>query len=255
MTAPLLLALAGVLAGRHLAPASPPPRALTGTPPAPGRERDALQRVGRVVRRLANRAPDPAAERRVGGAVLVGVGLGALATPLAVVPLGWCLVSPVLRRRRERMQRARRIVVDLPDLVDLLALSAGAGLTIRLALEAVAPRLTGPLGSALADVVARLRAGQGVAESLDALGDRLGEPALPLVSALRASERYGVPLGPALERVSVDARFERRRAADELARRVPVKLLFPLVLCTLPAFALLTVVPLLAGSLHALRAS
>jgi hypothetical protein len=38
-----------------------------------------------------------------------------------------------------------------------------------------------------------------------------------------------------------------------MARRLPVKLLFPLVLCTLPAFALLTVVPLLVGSLRELR--
>ena len=75
----------------------------------------------------------------------------------------------------------------------------------------------------------------------------------PLVSVLLASERYGTPLLPALDRVAVDARARRRVAADEAARRVPVKLLFPLVLCILPAFALLTVVPLLAGALRSLR--
>ena len=41
-------------------------------------------------------------------------------------------------------------------------------------------------------------------------------------------------------------------APRKLARRVPVQLLFPLVACVLPAFALLTVVPLLAGTLRTL---
>ncbi|MFP3901955.1 MAG: hypothetical protein ACLFXM_13965, partial [Acidimicrobiia bacterium] len=79
---------------------------------------------------------------------------------------------------------------------------------------------------------------------------RAGGPALrPLVDALAQHDRYGGALRPALERVGIEARLRRRRAADEAARRLPVTLLFPLVLTTLPAFALLTVVPLLAGSL------
>ena len=158
-------------------------------------------------------------------------------------------------RRRARRRLDRRIAADLPDLVDLLILAAGAGLNVRLALQAVAGHLTGPIGTALHEVTRRLDSGEGVADSLETLPADLGDAVLPLVATLRASERYGVALGPALERVGADARFERRRAADELARRVPVKLLFPLVLCTLPAFVLLTVVPLLAGSLQALRAA
>ena len=61
------------------------------------------------------------------------------------------------------------------------------------------------------------------------------------------------PVAPALERVAFDARADRRRGAEEAARRVPVKLLFPLVACILPAFAALTVLPLLAGTLGSLR--
>jgi pilus assembly protein TadC len=55
-----------------------------------------------------------------------------------------------------------------------------------------------------------------------------------------------------LERVAEQARDVRRRHAEESARRVPVQLLFPLVACVLPAFVLLTVVPLLAGTLRSL---
>jgi tight adherence protein C len=70
---------------------------------------------------------------------------------------------------------------------------------------------------------------------------------------LVGAERYGTPLLPGLDRLAVDARLDRRRRAEEAARRVPVKLLFPLVLCVLPAFGLLTMTPLLAGALDALR--
>lgn len=90
----------------------------------------------------------------------------------------------------------------------------------------------------------------------DALGDvpgRAGEATRPLVAALVESDRYGAPLGDALARLAAETRADRRRRAEEAARRVPVKLLFPLVCCVLPAFGLLTVAPLLAGSFTALR--
>ena len=55
------------------------------------------------------------------------------------------------------------------------------------------------------------------------------------------------------ERLAEDARRTELRRAETRARRVPVLLLFPLVLCILPAFALLTVAPLLASAVGALR--
>jgi tight adherence protein C len=52
--------------------------------------------------------------------------------------------------------------------------------------------------------------------------------------------------------VGTEARLIRRRASEVAARRLPVQLLFPLVLCTLPAFGLLTVVPLLVSAFDTL---
>ena len=80
------------------------------------------------------------------------------------------------------------------------------------------------------------------------LGD-LGAAVRPLVAALVAAERYGAAVGARLERLALDARLAHRRRAEEAARRLPVQLLFPLVGCILPAFGLLTVVPLLAASM------
>jgi len=116
----------------------------------------------------------------------------------------------------------------------------------------VAPRLTSPVGEALALADRDAAAGQPRADAIvDALTP-LGERALALAHLLADHLRYGVPLAPGLERLGLELRLERRRAAEQEARRVPVRLLGPLVTCTLPAFALLTVVPLLVASLRAL---
>jgi tight adherence protein C len=89
----------------------------------------------------------------------------------------------------------------------------------------------------------------------DALLDELvplGDRAAALAHVLADHLRYGVPLVPGLERLGLELRLHRRRRAEEEARRVPLRLLAPLLTCVLPAFGLLTVVPLLVASLKSL---
>ena len=74
------------------------------------------------------------------------------------------------------------------------------------------------------------------------------------MAALVGSIRYGAPIGPALDLVAADLRLRARRRAEVRARRVPVRMLFPLVTCILPAFVLLSVVPMVAASLRDLGA-
>ncbi len=109
-----------------------------------------------------------------------------------------------------------------------------------------------PIAGALAAVHRRVTHGERLTDALPELLSALGESMRPLVSALVSAERDGAPLRLPLERAAEVARDVRRRRAEESARRVPVQLLFPLVACVLPAFALLTVVPLLAGTLQTL---
>ena len=134
-----------------------------------------------------------------------------------------------------------------------MALAVDAGLTVPLAVAGVARRAQGPLGAELRRVCDEHRLGRRLADALDDLPGRTGDAVRPLVTALVASERYGAPLAGGLVRLADDVRRQRRRRAEEAARRVPVKLLFPLVTCTLPAFALLTVAPLVAGALRQLH--
>ena len=72
----------------------------------------------------------------------------------------------------------------------------------------------------------------------------------PLADALRTSARLGSPAAPALARLAAEVRADVRRRAEARARTVPVRLCFPLVACVLPAFALLTVAPVVLGGLR-----
>ena len=171
---------------------------------------------------------------------------------LAFAAVGWF----VLRRRaaRRRHREATAVLAELPEAVDLFALAASAGLSVRLAVEAVAPRLDGPIGSALDRAVRQMRLGVEAAEALEALTRTPSAESLRLlVRPLTDSLRYGSALGPALTAAAVVARAERRRQAEAAARRIPLRLLFPLTLCVLPAFVLLTIVPTVAQSLEFLR--
>jgi Flp pilus assembly protein TadB len=182
---------------------------------------------------------------------LVGspVGLVCLVSGLGLdVVGGWWMRRIVSRAAVERDV----VAAQQADVIDLFVLALGAGLNLQLALAAVARRAPPAWAGALTDVVEQLERGQRAGDALDRLPFTLGEAARPLVRVLAGAERYGTPLLPALDRLALDARLDRRRRAEEAARRVPVKLLFPLVLCVLPAFGLLTVTPLLAGALQAL---
>lgn len=175
-------------------------------------------------------------------------------------PSGSARVSAQRRYRRfgrliDRRRRRAAVVAAVPDLVDLFAVAIGAGLNVRLAVEAVARRApAGAVTDELRRVAEAAAAGARLADALEQVPTRLGvDDIRPLVAALVDADRYGSALGPSLDRLAEESRRYRQRRAEEVARRVPVKLLFPLVTCVLPAFGLLTVAPLIAGGLRALR--
>jgi hypothetical protein len=219
---------------------------------APAPRRDHLEAVGRAVTRRIGVASHPPSDRAIGRAVAAAAPLAVLVPPLAVVVVLGAVGHRWWDAHRAARARADAVRRGLPDLVDLLRLCTTGGLSLPLAHAAVAPRVPPPLGPALHAAEAATRAGAARADALlDSLRP-LGERAAALAQVLADHLRYGVPLGPALDRLALELRLDRRRHAEQAARRVPVRLLAPLVACTLPAFALLTVVPLLGASLQGL---
>lgn len=145
------------------------------------------------------------------------------------------------------------VLEELPEAVDLLRLAISSGLNVHLAVAAVGERLCGPVGIGLVGASWRVRSGMRLADALETLPDSVGEPVRPLVRVLVDGDRYGTDLETALEQLAADSRLLRRRRAEENARRLPLRLLFPLVICILPAFILLTLAPVLAETLTAFR--
>jgi hypothetical protein len=156
------------------------------------------------------------------------------------------LLAAVTRRRAARAMAAR--TRDLPVTVDLLAVAVGAGCTPFLAVEHAARWAPPVFATSLGGVVRACRLGAAFGDAWRDISTRVPDLA-PLAEALTAGERTGAPVGPALSRLAAEERAAARRRIESHARRVPVRLLFPLVFLVLPAFVVLTVVPGLAAGL------
>ena len=167
----------------------------------------------------------------------------------ATGPVGRVVGAFMHRQHSRRVDAA--LEREIPIALDLLGVAIGAGCTPYLAVE-VASRWASPVVAAsLTSVLGACALGASFDGALD--DSARSAPRLrPLVDALLASDRLGAPVGPALARLATEERAALRRRAETHARRVPVRLLFPLVFLVLPAFVLLTVVPSLAAGLSRL---
>jgi hypothetical protein len=168
-----------------------------------------------------------------------------------IVPRATVVMRPLRALGARRRTRARRRAVErsVPLVLDVLTVAARSGCTPRIALGATAPWCPHATRGLLLDVERRCTLGMSLADSLDALA--ADESALaPVAEVLALSERSGAPTVELLERLADVARADLRRRAEAHARRVPVRLVFPLVFLVLPAFGLLTVVPALLTGLR-----
>ncbi len=162
-----------------------------------------------------------------------------------------------LRRRRARELAFAR-TRGLPSAVLLLQVAIAAGLSPRAAISAVGavPVDHGELAVATRDfalVGERLELGADLASAILSLGEHETSVSfIGVLDVMRRAEVDGVALATHLELVLQDLRRDRARALDAAAQRLTVSLLFPLVVCILPAFVLLAVVPLLLGALSSL---
>lgn len=150
--------------------------------------------------------------------------------------------------RRGHASRARRaldraVEQDLPVAADLLRLAVDAGHSPHTAVGAVGRVGVGPVCRALGRCAAAFDSGARLVDELTELPRRLGPALGPLSATLVVALESGSPVGPALQRLADSERRRRRRRVEARVRRLPVLLLGPLVGLILPAFVLLTIVP------------
>lgn len=170
----------------------------------------------------------------------LGAGLGAAAAVAMWRTVG-TLETPRSRRRREQLTR------DLPHVVDLLGCCLAAGTSTSAAVDLVAGAVEPPMREELRMVGSRLAMGVPAQQVwADVARHRqLGALGRALVRAMDS----GASVSDAMHRLAEDLRRTSRSDVEGLARSVGAKSAAPLGLCLLPAFVLIGVVPLVAGSL------
>jgi tight adherence protein C len=166
-------------------------------------------------------------------AILFGIGLAAF---------GFFLPNLVLHQRAHN--RSETIQRELPDALDLLVISVEAGLGFDAALAQVARNTQGPLAEEFFRVLQEMQLGTGRSDALRGLADRTDVGDLRgFVTAMVQADAFGIPIANVLRIQARDMRIRRSQRAEEAAQKVPVKILFPLIFCILPALFIVILGP------------
>jgi tight adherence protein C len=206
--------------------------------------------------RKASAKGSPVDARSAWGAVAVIVAVVAPGPKIVTVPSVVLLALAVRRFAEERARARRRHAMDaeIPQLLDLLAAGSAAGLSAVAGFQRSVQVLRGPLGAELRASLDAVAVGARWRTELSAVTERLALPDLRRAMAvLTRTETLGASLTSATRDLATDVRSSRRAAVAERARAAPVKMLFPLVFLVLPAFLLLTVVPVLLTTVRSIR--
>jgi tight adherence protein C len=148
------------------------------------------------------------------------------------------LVSSKTRRRREAIRS------ELPDALDLLAVSVEAGLGFDGAIVKLTENMDGPLAEEFALTLSEMRIGESRQDALKKLSDRVATPELAaFVRAIVQADQFGISLGRILKVQAADTRLRRQAAAEEKAMKAPIKMLFPTVAFIFPAMFLVVLGP------------
>lgn len=158
----------------------------------------------------------------------------ALGSTILLVLLGFfaadLVIYQVAYNRRDRVRK------DLPDALDLLTITVEAGLAFDAALTQVARNTEGPLAQEFTRVLQEMQIGKSRGEALTGVSDRIAIPELSsFVTAVVQADALGIPISTVLRIQAKEMRTKRSQRAEEAAMKVPVKILFPLIFCILPA--------------------
>jgi tight adherence protein C len=164
------------------------------------------------------------------GTVILGGAVGFFGPDLAVYQIAY--------NRRDRIRK------DLPDALDLLTITVEAGLAFDAAVTQVARNTEGPLADEFYRVLQEIQLGRGRGEALEQMAARVNVEELnTFVSAVVQADSLGIPIAHVLRIQAKEMRIKRSQRAEEAAQKVPVKILFPLIFCILPALFVVVIGP------------
>ncbi|MEO5974298.1 MAG: type II secretion system F family protein [Ilumatobacteraceae bacterium] len=160
-----------------------------------------------------------------------------------------------IRRHRNKTRASSNEILhgELPELVDQLIVLLRAGFTPANAFQQLELWLPSPINGAVGEVNSLVHRGVRFSSAVVDLRRQIGVPAFGLVDAVIQIDLDGLATSTTLDRLSSEAHSLRRIRAESEARELPIRLISPMLCCILPSFVMLTVVPMLAGTLIGLR--
>jgi tight adherence protein C len=185
--------------------------------------------------------------------VLVGIKHGSAVFFFPIIGGVLFFYMPDIWIRNLGEHRQQDLRLGLPDAIDMMIVCVEAGLGFDAALGRVARDLKGPMASECARVLQEMQFGMSRTEALRALVNRTDLPELrTFVSSLVQSTELGISIGDVLREQAKEMRIKRRQRAEEQAQKLPVRILFPLLLCMLPAMFVVVMGPAAINILHTL---
>jgi tight adherence protein C len=199
--------------------------------------------------------------RRIFTALILGTVFGALATVMhqtiliaaiaVVVGLVVGYIFPTFSLDGAIKKRKTAIARRLPDLLDMVSTTVEAGTALNGALAIAVTRLEGPLADEFRMTLSDIRVGVNRADALTALSRRVNQIDLAsVVTALVQTERLGGNVAQVLDELAEEARSRRLNRAEELAAKIPVKMVIPMALFMLPALLVMIFGPVAAQLLN-----
>ena len=141
-------------------------------------------------------------------------------------------------------RRQSQVAADLPDALDLLAVSVEAGLGFDGAVSKLTEHMEGPLIDEFELALGEMRIGESRADALKKMAERVDVHEMAaFVRSIVQADQLGISLGRILRVQAADARLKRQAAAEERAMKAPIKMLFPLVMFIFPAMFIVILGP------------
>jgi tight adherence protein C len=156
--------------------------------------------------------------------------------------VGFVAPDTLLSRRVE--ERQKEILRTLSDTLDLLTISVEAGLSLNAAIAQVVQNVPGVLSAEFARMLQEIQLGVPRADAFRNLAERTDVEELNAFAlAMIQADVFGVSVASVLRTQAQQLRIKRRQAAEAKAQQTPVKIVFPLILCILPALFIVIVGP------------
>lgn len=166
---------------------------------------------------------------------------GVMAMMLIVLVIG---MAPTLILDRLVDARKAKISRSLPDVLDLLVVSAEAGLSLDAAMTRVAEKRQGPLSEEFLEALQEMRLGKSRADALRDMANRCGVKEVRMVTgSIIQAERMGVGIAQVLRTQADTHRLRRSQKVREQAAKLPVKMIFPMIFFIFPALFLVVAYP------------